>query len=117
MARPRLLGSSTVIPETLAQVQVAVNDVACSVVGCKREDHVTIVDLLEASKYLSLNHKVVKATAMSVWSAFHSFDGSNRTKKPIGNEMFGTANLLMARTSRRQQQARSGSGRGGWTPT
>jgi hypothetical protein len=46
-----------------------VNDVARSVVGCRREDHVTIVDLLEAAKYLLLNQQVVKATAMSAWSS------------------------------------------------
>jgi hypothetical protein len=55
VARPRLPGSTGAIPESLAQVQVAVNDVARSVVGCRREDHITIVDLLEVAKYLSLN--------------------------------------------------------------
>jgi hypothetical protein len=84
-----------VIPETLAQVQVAGNAVAC-----RREDHVTIVDLLESAKYLSLNQQVVKATAMSAWSAFHSCDGSNGTRNPVGEEMFGSANLPTAQTSR-----------------
>jgi hypothetical protein len=55
VAMPRLPGSTAAIPDTLTQVQVAVNDVARSVVGCKREDHITIVDLLEAAKYLLLN--------------------------------------------------------------
>jgi hypothetical protein len=100
VARPRLPGSTATIPESLAQVQVAVNDVARSVVGCRREDHVTIVDLLEAAKYLSLNQQVVKATAMSAWSAFHTRDGSNGTRNPVGNKMFGSANLPTARTSR-----------------
>jgi hypothetical protein len=36
VARPRLPGSAAVIPEVLAQVQVAVKDVARSVVGCRR---------------------------------------------------------------------------------
>jgi tRNA A37 threonylcarbamoyladenosine synthetase subunit TsaC/SUA5/YrdC len=47
VARQRLPGSTAVILEALAQVQVAVNDETRSVVGCRREDHVTIVDLLE----------------------------------------------------------------------
>jgi hypothetical protein len=37
---------------------------------------------------------------MTPWSAFHSCNGSNGTRNPIGNEMFGSANLPMARTSR-----------------
>jgi hypothetical protein len=53
VARPRLLGLAAATPESLAQVQVSVNDVARSVEG-KREYHITMVDLLEAAKYLSL---------------------------------------------------------------
>jgi hypothetical protein len=51
VARPRLPGSTGTIPETLASVQVAVNDVARSVIGHRREDHIPIVDLLEAAKF------------------------------------------------------------------
>jgi hypothetical protein len=100
VARPRLPGATATIPEPLAQVQVAVNDVAHSVVGCSREDHVTIMDLLEAAKYLSLNQQLVKATAMSAWSAYHSRDGSNGARNPVGTEMFGSVNLPTARSSR-----------------
>jgi hypothetical protein len=88
------------IPELLAQVQVAVNNMALSVVGCRREDHVTIVDLLEAAKYLLLNQQVVKATAMSVRSAYHSSNGSNSARNPVGTKMFGSVNLPTARSSR-----------------
>jgi hypothetical protein len=49
------------------------------------------VDLLEALKYLSLNQQVVKATAMSAWSAFHSSDGSSGAMNPVGTEMFSSA--------------------------
>jgi hypothetical protein len=100
VARPRLPGSTAVIQEALAQVQVAVNDVARSVVVCRREDHITIVDLLEAAKYLLLNQQVVKATTMSAWSAFHSCDSSNGTRNPVGDEMFGSVIVPTARTSR-----------------
>jgi hypothetical protein len=55
VVRPRFPGSTAATPESLYQVQVAVNDVARSVVGCRREDHVAIGDLLEAAKFLSLN--------------------------------------------------------------
>jgi hypothetical protein len=100
VARPRLPGLTAPIPEPLAQVQVAVNDVAGSVVGCRREDHVTIVDLLEATKYLSLNQQVVKATAMSAWSGYNSSDGSNGTRNHVNTEMFGSVNLPTTRPSR-----------------
>jgi hypothetical protein len=100
VARPRLPGSTAAIPESLAQVQVAVNNAARSVVGCRREDHITIVDLLEASKYLLLNQQAVKATAMSAWTAFHSCDGNNGTRNPVGDAMFSGAKLPTARASR-----------------
>jgi hypothetical protein len=74
-------------------VQVAVNDVAISVVGCKREDHVTVVDLLEAAKYLPLNQQAVKATAMSAWLAYHSCDGANGIRNPVREAMFSGAEL------------------------
>jgi hypothetical protein len=101
LARPRLPGSSGTIPEALAQVQVAVNDVARSVVGHRREGHITIVDLLEAAKYLSLNQQVVRATAMSAWSSYSSSNGLNGTQNPVGSWMFGSVDLTApARPSR-----------------
>jgi hypothetical protein len=93
VARLRLPGSTAVIPDTLTQVQVAVKDVARCVIGCRREDHITIGDLLEAAKYLWLNQQPVKATAMSAWTAFHSSNGSNRAKNPIGEAMFTNSEL------------------------
>jgi hypothetical protein len=42
MARPRLPGSTGSIPEALASIQVAVNNVACSVVSHRREDHIPL---------------------------------------------------------------------------
>jgi hypothetical protein len=81
------------IPEALVQVQVAVNNVAHSVVGHRREENITIVDLLEAVKYLLLNQQVVRATAMSAWSAYSSSDGSNRTRNPVGSWMFCKVDL------------------------
>jgi hypothetical protein len=52
VARPRLPGSTGPIPEALVLVQVAINIVARSVVGHRREDHISIVDLLKAAKFL-----------------------------------------------------------------
>jgi hypothetical protein len=115
VARPRLPGSTAVISEALAQVQVAVNDVARSVVGCKREDHITIVDLLEAATFLSLIKQVVKATAMSAWTAFHSCDGSNRASDMSARQCSAVPTCLRQERQGQPRQGRSGSGQGGWT--
>jgi hypothetical protein len=47
------------------------------------------VDLLEAEKYLSLNQQVVRASAMSAWSANSSSNGIGGTRNPVGSWMFG----------------------------
>jgi hypothetical protein len=92
--------SMAATPEALSQVQVSVNNVARSVFGCRREDHLTIVDLLESAKYLSLNQQAVKATAMSAWLEYHSCDGTNGIWNPVGEAMFGGAELPTAPSSR-----------------
>jgi hypothetical protein len=100
MARPRLPGSTGPIPEALASVQVAINDVARSVVGHRREDHIPIEDLLEAAKFLSLNQQVVQATAMAAWNAHVSDNGVDGTRNPVGNLMFGNGNVPTTRPTR-----------------
>jgi hypothetical protein len=99
VVRPRLPGSTAATPEALSKVQVAVSDVAKSVVGCRREDHVAIVDQLEAAKYVLLNQQAVKATAMSAWSTYHSCNGTNVILIPVGEAMFSGAELPLARSS------------------
>jgi hypothetical protein len=69
VAQPRLPGLAKPILEALESLQVAVNNVARSVVGCRREDHIRVKDLLDSTKYLSLNQLMVKSTAMAAWSA------------------------------------------------
>jgi hypothetical protein len=93
VVKPRLPGSKAATSEALSQLQVAVNDVARSVVGCRREVHVTTVDLLEVAKYLLLNQQAVKATAMSAVSAYHSCDGANGIQNPVGEAMFSGAEI------------------------
>jgi 23S rRNA U2552 (ribose-2'-O)-methylase RlmE/FtsJ len=92
VARPRLPGSTGTIPETLASVQVAISDVARFVVGHMSEDHIPIMDLLEAAKFLSLNQQVVRAMAMAAWNAYVSDDGTNGTRNPVRSCMFGNVN-------------------------
>jgi hypothetical protein len=58
VVQPRLPGSTRSIPEELASIQVAINNMARSVVGHRREDHIPIEDLLKAAKFMSLNQQV-----------------------------------------------------------
>jgi hypothetical protein len=99
-ARPRLPGSMGLIPETLASVQVAINEVARSVVGNRREDHIPIVDLLEAPKFLSLNQQVVWAMFMAAWNAYVSNNSTDGTRNPVGIYMFGSGNRPATRLTR-----------------
>jgi hypothetical protein len=118
VARLRLPGSMGTIPEALALVQFAMNDLARSVVRHRREDHITIVDLLEVAKHLRLNQQVVRATAMSVWSAYSSSNGICSTRSPVGSWMLAVLTCHGRQDQRGpQRQERSGSGRGGWRRT
>jgi hypothetical protein len=99
--------------QALALVQVAFNDVARSVVGHRREDHISIVDLLEAAKYLLLNQQVVRATAISAWSAY-SASAARGTGLAAGCSAVLTCQQQQDQRER-QRQERSGSRQGGWT--
>jgi hypothetical protein len=49
---------------------------------------------------LLLNQQAVKATDMSAWSAYHSCNGTEGIRNPVGEAMFGGAELPTARSSR-----------------
>jgi hypothetical protein len=79
VARPRL------DPEDNASmiwggIQVAFNNVARSITGVRRRDHVKIEDLLAQAGLESANRMVVKAIAAETWSSFHSDDGGDLAK-------------------------------------
>jgi hypothetical protein len=82
---PGLLNKPT---KSLASVQVAINDVAGTVTGGRRKDHVTVKTLLERAKLPSVNWMVVKATAVQAWSAFVSKDGGDGFRNAIGRMIF-----------------------------
>jgi hypothetical protein len=117
VVQPRLPGSTRSIPEELASIQVAINNVARSIVGHRREDHIPIEDLLEAAKFMSLNQLVGCATAMAVWNAHVNDDGMAGTRNPVGNLMFGNGNAPTKRQPGRVRQERSGSPRKAGTPS
>jgi hypothetical protein len=100
VARPRLPGLTRPIPEALASVQVAINDVARSIGGYRREDHIPLEDLLEAAKLMSLNQLVVRATAMAAWNAHVSNDGVDGTRNLVGDLTSGNGNAPTGRPTR-----------------
>jgi hypothetical protein len=87
VAQPRLPGSAKPVPEALESIQIAINNVTRSVVGCRREDRITVKDLLDSAKYLSLIQLVVKSLAMAAWSWYESNDGEAGTRNPVGRLM------------------------------
>jgi hypothetical protein len=83
--------------KSLASVQVAVNNVARTVTGGRRKDHVTVETLLERAKLPSVNRMVVKATALEAWSAFVSKGGGDGSRNAIGQMMFDNRSLRPSR--------------------
>jgi 23S rRNA U2552 (ribose-2'-O)-methylase RlmE/FtsJ len=57
-----------------SKIQVALNDVARSITGTRRRDHVRIEDLLSQAGLESSNRMVVKAIAAETWGCIHSDD-------------------------------------------
>jgi hypothetical protein len=93
VAAPRLVAEDKE-KETYRSVQTAVNDVARTITGHNREDHVTEEDLLTEAKLPTVNYLVTTAMAREAWAAFHSSDGNNG-----GENNFGRGSTSM-RTSR-----------------
>jgi hypothetical protein len=89
-ARPRLDNADRPRAAALLSVQVAINDVARSITGSKRDDRIRIERLLGQAKIPSLNSISIRATAQICWAAFHSNDGPLGDRNPLGLTMFGS---------------------------
>ena len=74
VATPRLEGNTCNPSSNSMAIQIAMNDVARSVLGCTRKDHVKIQDLLSRAHIPSFNAVSVRAIAMETWKAHHSVD-------------------------------------------
>ena len=85
---PRLPGDTSLPSGQAKDIQVALNDVARTLTGHRRSDHVPIPSLLQAAGLQSLNAVAVKSTAVETWKAFHSSDGPNGSRNPLGNVIF-----------------------------
>jgi hypothetical protein len=53
------------------------------------QDHIHVHDLLDRAGLPSLNALSVKATATVAWRAYHSDDGGDGQRNPLGLLLFG----------------------------
>jgi hypothetical protein len=117
VARPRLEheDNASVI---WSKIQVAFNDVARSITGARRCDHVTIEDLLDLAGIESANRMVVKAIAAERWSCYHGNDGKDGAQNHVRTILFTDNKTSTAKTTCNtvgQDRANQGPLRGGDT--
>ena len=107
VSTPRLEGDTTNPSANNAAIQVAVNDVARSISGCARRDHIKVQDLLDRVTMPSYNAISVRAVAMEAWKAFKSTDGPNCTRNPLGELLF-PSRIITSDFSRSSRAASAG---------
>jgi hypothetical protein len=83
-----------------SRIQVAFNDVARSITGARRRDHVTIQDLLDLSGIKCAKRMVVKAIAAETWSCYHSNDGKDGARNHVRTILFSDNRTDTAKTTR-----------------
>jgi hypothetical protein len=81
-------------------IQVALNNVARSITGTRRRDHVHIEDLLAQAGLESSNRMVVKAIAAETWGCFHSDDGREGSRNHVGRIIFSDKKNATSKTTR-----------------
>jgi hypothetical protein len=86
---PRLAEADTTTTAKYKAVQICQNNVARTITGTARSEHVTVCDLLETSGLQSINRQAVAAVAMEAWNSFHSDDGEGGGRNPLGLAIFG----------------------------
>jgi hypothetical protein len=106
VARPRL-GPEDNASVVWSRIQVALNDVARSITGTRRRDHVRIEDLLSQAGLESANRMVVKAIAAETWGCFYSDDGRNGTRNHVGRLLFTDKRMGTAKTVGKDRAGRS----------
>jgi hypothetical protein len=79
---------------------VAFNNVARSITGARRRNHVTVKDLLNLAGIESANRMVVKAIAAETWCCFHSDDGKDGARNHVGRILFSDKRMATAKTTR-----------------
>ncbi len=81
--RPRF-ESSDPTSAPMAQLQVAVNDLARSIIGTKRSDRLKVEELLPDAGLISVNRLVIYTIATECWRALNQRDVSHGPLNPLG---------------------------------
>jgi hypothetical protein len=87
------------MPDSARVIQTALNDVARSIVGAKRSDRVRVEDLLESAGVPSHNRLAAAAIATEAWKSFHSRDGENGCRNPVGEILYSSHSSRPLRTA------------------
>eukprot|EP00095_Tigriopus_kingsejongensis_P003901 snap_masked-scaffold296_size217904-processed-gene-1.3 protein:Tk03901 transcript:snap_masked-scaffold296_size217904-processed-gene-1.3-mRNA-1 annotation:"retinoid x" len=82
--------SKTGKSNTHKAVQVASTELARTITGKSRQDHVQMADLLHLAGLPSFNELSVRASVMETWKAFRSSDGKSGGRNPLGQIIFPT---------------------------
>jgi hypothetical protein len=102
--RPRLDNEYTA-SVIWSKIQVAFNDVARSITGVRRRDHVTIPDLLDLAGIESAYRMVVKAIAAEAWMCYHSNNRQDGARNHVGFILFEDNKTA---TGKKTRSARTG---------
>jgi hypothetical protein len=99
VARPRLEHEDNA-SVVWSGIQVAFNNVARSITGTRRRDHVYIEDLLAQAGLESTNRMVVKVIAAEMWGCFHSDNGRDGSRNHVGRIIFSDKRTATSKTTR-----------------
>ncbi len=84
-----------------AKIQIAMNDVARTITGSRRQDHVRVPVLLHRAGLCPYNELVVRAAATETWKAYRSRDGPDGSRNPLGTAIFGDPEPAVLRRATR----------------
>ena len=101
---PRLVPTDP-LPTLMAQLQVNMNNVARSTIGCRKSDRLKVEDLLNEAGFPSLNKMVIYTVSMECWRALSIHDVPKGPLNPLGNIL---SNDLCPPSSSRTRAAKSG---------
>jgi hypothetical protein len=105
VAAPRLTAADGAANSSYKAVQKAVNDVARTITGASRKEHISIENLLDVAKMQSINAMVTAAVAMEAWKAFKSSNGTDGSRNPVSSIVFGSSGKETAALATRPSRA------------
>jgi hypothetical protein len=86
--RPRMTDDAPPHSADIHAAQVALNDVARSITGHRRTDHIKIDSLLSEAGIPSLNQVLVRSIATEAWKSLNSNDGADNGHNMLDRLLF-----------------------------